>query len=348
MRACCTAATGAAVLLVFAGCAAQIATPSSVWAVNPDSPVSPVSPVRSASSVRPAWYRPAPAEIKKGVYVAEFYTNAILGYDWKTQRNVGPICTIPATYIVNVATDPTGNLIDPDGGGKTVTVFRGPAMCGAELGSFSDSAGQPSDAASWNAATGTIYVANIQAAGEEYGDVSVCTLAAGCSAAVLSSPAIRGQLFAVAEDRKGNVYASGYPVPGVSGPGSGAALVYWKVGHGKAITLTAYRNATPGGLTIDAHGNLVALDTFSSSVWVYTGCPKACVGHGPFALKGESVYGRVAAKGNMLEVADFEHGQVDVYSYFGTKGVSYLYSYSNGMTPSGDVEGIALDPAPKI
>jgi hypothetical protein len=346
MRACCTAATSAALLFVLAGCASDLATPSPGSAIRPASPVSPISSARAASAVRPAWYRPAPAEIKKGVYVAEFYTNAILGYDWDTQKNIGPICTIPANDVVNVATDPTGDLIDPDGSSGTVSVFRGPAMCGAKLGSFSGTGGQPSDAATWNAATGTIYVANIQATNQEYGDVAVCTLAAGCSA-VLSSPAIRGELFAVAEDRKGNLYASGYPVAGVSGPGSGAALVYWKGGHGKAITLKAYQNATPGGLTLDTHDNLVAFDTFSSSVWVYTGCPKACVAHGPFALKGESVYGRVDAKGNILQVADFEYGQVDVYSYSGTNGISYLYSYSNGMTPSGDVEGIALDPAPK-
>jgi hypothetical protein len=297
-----------------------------------------------APGIHPAWYRPAPALIKKGVYVAEYYTNAILGYGWNTQQNRPPICSIPAGYVVDVATDPQGDLIDPDGGSRTVTVFRGPAMCGSKLGTFADSAGQPSDAVSWNAASDTIYVANLQATNQPYGDVSVCTLAAGCSA-VLSSSAIGGQLFSVAEDRKGNVYASGYPTPSASGPGSGASLVYWKRGKGNGVVVKSYKNSTPGGLAIDAHGNLVAFDTFASSLWVYTGCPRACAGHGPFALKGESIFGKLDAAGTLLHVADFEYGQIDVYRYGGTNGVRYLYSYNDGLSPSGDVEGIAIDPA---
>ena len=297
----------------------------------------------AAARPHPAWYRAAPALIKQGSYVAEYFTNAILGYAGNNKSNLPPICSIAATFVVDVATDPFGDLIDPDGGSKTVSVFHGPAMCGAKLGSFSDSAGQPSDAATHNARTGTIYVANIQAAGKPCGNVSVCTLAHGCGR-VLSSSAIGGQLFAVAEDSNGNVYASGYPNPSVSGPGSGASLVYWKNGTGKAAVVSAYRNSTPGGLDVDARGNLIAFDTFGRAVWVYTGCPAHCAAHGPFALKGESVFGKVNAKNTMLQVADFEYGQVDVYQYNGTSGVRYLYSYNDGITPSGDVEGIALSP----
>ena len=268
----------------------------------------------------------------------------MLGYASNAQKNLPPVCSIPGTYVVDVATDPSGNLVDPDGGSRTVNVFRGPAMCGTKLGSFPDRDGQPSDAATLNAVTGTIYVANLQAAGRAYGSVSICTLSAGCSA-VLSNAAIGGQLFAVAEDRSGNVYASGYPTPSVSGPGSGAALVLWNGGKGQGASVAAYRNTTPGGLDIDRNGNLLALDTFARSLWVYAGCPAKCVAHGPFALKGESVFGKVNGDGDMFQAADFEYGQVDVYRYSGTHGVRYLYSYNDGMTPSGDVEGVAIDPA---
>jgi hypothetical protein len=290
------------------------------------------------------WYREAPAIVKKGVYVAEYYTNDILGYGWNTRGNPPPICSLPAAYVVDVATDASGNLIDLDGGSRTVTVFRGPAMCGSELGSFSDAAGQPADAATRDAATSTIYVANLQATGKPYGDVSVCALSSGCGA-VLSNPAIRGQLFSVAEDARGNVYASGYANPSVSGYGGGSALVVWKRGAGKGATIAAYRNKTPGGLEFDKHGNLIALDTFASSLWIYNGCPRRCSAHGPFALKGRSVYGKLDAKNDVFEAADFEHGQVDVYRYAGTSGITYLYSFNDGMTPSGDVEGVAIDPA---
>ncbi len=298
----------------------------------------------ATTMARPPWYRQAPAALRKGVYIAEYFTSEILGYAWATRKNIPPVCAIPGTYVVDVATDKSGNLIDPDGGGRTVTVFRGPQMCGPKIGSFTDNDGQPSDAATSDATAGTIYVANIQATGKPYGNVSVCTLAGGCSA-VLSSHAIGGELFSVAEDAQGNVYSSGYPQASGSGPGSGASLVLWKNGKGKGVRIAAYRNSTPGGLEVDAKNELLALDTFAPALWVYTGCPAKCTAHGPFALKGETVFGKLDAKLGTFEAADVEYGQVDVYRYAGTKGVTYLYSYSNGLTPSGDVEGIAIDPA---
>lgn len=301
------------------------------------------------TAVHPAWFRQAPDTIRKGVYVAEYYTNDILAYAGVTpNKSLPPVCSLPATYIVDVATDTSGNLIDPDGGSRTVTVFRGPAVCGAKLGSFADPDGQPSDAATLGAANATIYVGNLQATGKAYGDVSVCTLASGCSAVLLNT-AISGELFGVAEDKRGNVYASGYSKPtGGRGNGSGASLVRWKDGKGKGSTIAAYRNTWPGGLDFDRNGNLLALDTFAQNtgaLWIYSGCPAHCVAHGPFALKGESVYGKVSAKAQFFEAADFEYGQVDVYRYNGVRGISYLYSFSNGVSPSSDVEGIAIDPA---
>lgn len=330
LTACGGGATGFAPQAPQAAASAQVAAPP---AQAPRVPLA-----------RPAWYRAAPDALRKGVYVAEYYTNAILGYNWTTmQENRPPICSIPAAYVVNVATDTAGNLIDPDGGSRTVTVFRGPQMCGTALGSFSDSAGQPSDAATTDAATGTIYVANLQAAGQPYGNVSICTLTAGCSG-ILSNSAFGGQLFAVAEDPSGNVYASGYR----NASGSGASLVEWKGGAGGGSVVKTYRNTSPGGLDVDKNGKLLALDTFAGghgALWVYSGCATRCKPHGPFALQGESVFGKVNAKGTIFEAADFEYGQIDVYRYNGVHGITYLYSFGDGLSPSGDVEGIAINPA---
>ena len=219
---------------------------------------------------RPAWDRAAPAALRKGVYVAEYYTNTILGFDWATmQQNRPPICSIPAAFVVNVATDTAGNLIDPDGGSRSVTVFRGPKMCGTELGSFADSTGQPSDAATLDAANGTIYVANLQASLQAYGNVSVCTLAGGCTG-VLSNKAIAGQLFAVAEDPAGNVYASGY----ANASGSGASLVWWKNGAGKGGVIGTYRNSSPGGLEVTSTG-ICSRSTRSPEARAPSGCTRA-------------------------------------------------------------------------
>jgi hypothetical protein len=330
-------------LVVFslAGCAGVSGLPNPAGPAH-DTTVPATGLAASVFGLRPSWYRPAPALVKKGVYVAEYYTNAILAYDWKTRENRPPICTLPAAFVVDVATDRAGNLIDPDGGSRTVTVHRGPAMCGPVLGQFADTDGQPSDATTSNAASTTIYVANLQATNRASGDVSACTLVAGCTR-VLSNAAIGGELFAVAEDPSGNVYASGYATPS-----TGAALVYWKAGKGAGSLITAYRNGSPGGLDVDRQGNLLALDTFAGgtgALWVYGGCPATCNAHGPFPLRGESVFGKVDVRDRLFEAADFEYGQIDVYRYGGVKGVTYLYSFADGLDPSGDVEGIALDPA---
>lgn len=292
---------------------------------------------------RPAWYRQAPAAIRRGVYIAEYYDDIIRGYDWQTRKNLPPICDLPGSYVINVATDSHGNLIDPDGGTRSVIVYKGPQMCGKPIGGFADADGQPSDAATSDAASGTIYVGNILATGQPYGDVSICTLAAGCTGK-LADPAIGGPLFAVALDANANVYASGY----ATAPSGGAALVVWKNGKTRGKVIGGYRNAFPGGLDVDKNGNILAVDTFAGgegALWVYSGCPDACVASGPFPLKGESVFGRVDSKGNVYEAADFEYGQVDVYAYHGTSGITYAYSYNDGMIGGDLVEGIALDPA---
>lgn len=282
--------------------------------------------------------------LRKGAYVAEYYTNSVLGYAWSTlPQDRPPVCALSGTYVVNVATDTGGNVVVPDGGSRTVSVYRGPKLCGPLLGRFADNDGQPSDAATTDAAHARIYVANIQAKNQPYGDVSVCTLAAGCNA-VLQNSAIGGQLFAVAEDTAGNVYASGY----TQASGSGASLVLWKGAAGSGNRLRAYRNGSPGGLTFDTHGRLLALDTFaagSGALWVYSGCPSHCKAHGPFSLHGESVFGKLDASETYFAAADFEYGQVDVYRYRGTNGIAYLYSFADGLVPSADVEGIALNPA---
>ncbi len=315
---------------VIAGCAQSAPAPL------------PIQPVyEHAKAQRPAWYRAAPFDIKNVVYVAAYYNHTpIEGYDyWKTRQNLPPVCQISGSYVVNVAADASGDLIDPDGGSRTVKVFRGPGACGPKLGAFPDKDGQPSDAASRNAKTGTIYVGNIQATKEHYGTVSICSLASGCTA-VLSNPAIGGQLFGVAEDKGGSVYASGR----ANASGTGAALVYWKNGTGPGVRIAAYHNSSPGGLEIDGNGNILAFDTSAGALWIYSGCPSKCSAHGPFALKGQSVYGRVNAPDSTLEVADFEYGQVDVYKYAGLGGITYLYSYSSGLDSGADVEGIAIVP----
>jgi hypothetical protein len=305
-------------------------------------------PIHHGPWVRPSWYRDAPpGETIRGIYVSQFNGAAILGYHPRINRNNdAPVCSEPASFVNDVGSDKEGNMIQPDGGSLSVIVYAGPSLCGAELGSFPDNDGQPSGATSSNAATDTIYVTNILATSQTFGNISVCTLAGGCTA-TLSNPAINDYAYSVAKDKAGNVYLAGRVL--ISSPSTyGAALVLFKGGKGAGTVITSYVNAYPGGLDFDRDGNLTAIDAHANGVgalFVYSGCPDACTPHGPWPLQGESVFGKVSRTNERFFVGNFINGTVDVYSYKGLKGIKYLYSFNNSLTVSGDVHGIALDRA---
>ena len=89
------------------------------------------------------------------IYASEFYGTTAYGYKSPNASNGPPVCTISGvSYINNIASDSKSNVIDPDGGSRSVIVHK--PNCGAVIGTISDGYGQPSDASSLNAATGKI------------------------------------------------------------------------------------------------------------------------------------------------------------------------------------------------
>jgi hypothetical protein len=98
-----------------------------------------------------------------GVYGSPDYSGTINGYQGTDPKNGPPICSLKAAGIVrDIAVDSRGNLIVPTVTAYTrstgyTTVYEGP-----KLGSVQDyvSKSGPTDAASLNAATSTIVVAN--------------------------------------------------------------------------------------------------------------------------------------------------------------------------------------------
>lgn len=231
-------------------------------------------------------------------------------------------------------------MIVPLPGGLGVEVYSGASMCGPSLGMIGDTS-QPISAASLNAATGTIYVANEEGEQGQRGTVSVCTLAAGCTA-TLSTPVLDTEA-SIAEDAKGNVYLSGDVTPYGTG-----ALVMFKQGQGVGHVITGYVNASGGALDFDRSGNLIAIDPYVrgvGQVYVYSGCPDNCAARGPWFLQGLSSSAKVNVKGNHLYVADYANGTVDVYRYRGVGGIQYAYSSSTGLTQNMQVSGVAVTPA---
>ena len=279
-----------------------------------------------------------------GIYAAGFSSSFVLGYHEPNKRNRRPMCSTAALGVNEISVDGSGNLVVPSApatGVGEVAVYEGPQLCGKSLGTFSDPYGVAADAATANAVTGEIVVANLFVnPSEATGNVAICTLAKGCTKDLTSST-ITGKVAGVALAENGDCWATSE-----NSNDTAATLTYFKGCTGSGEAATGWQNAYYGGLVIDKQGNLISIDIAESVLWVYNGCNPACtlVG-GPFMLEGKSAYGGLNAKGNKVALGDYENSQVDIYAYSSTK-LTYLYSITSDLFPSDIVEGAAFSPSP--
>jgi hypothetical protein len=267
------------------------------------------------------------------------------------------VCSVgPVKYLSSLAVDRKGDLLAAAGvdhgtrSGKnvqsTVTILKGPGLCGPELGSITDPyGGRPTDVASRDAQSGKIVVGNDYGDGDRSkrrrGGVTVCTLSGGCTANFLT-PKIRN-VFAVALAPNGDCWASG------TEPNGYEELAYFANCRGRGVIATGFQEF-PYGLDIDDHGNLVVISAYGygrSALYIYSGCNPTCslVG-GPFQLEGFVSYGHLDASSKHLVVADNQNSRLDVYSY-STKGIRFEYSITAGLSPSANVTGAAFSPSSK-
>ena len=278
----------------------------------------------------------APA-LARGIYVSlnRSSGSGVFGYPSSNRKNRGPICSENAPPDYDVAVDGRGNLIVPSPG--SITIFKGPGMCGRKLGSFHTIwyADYPADATSTDAASGTIAVAVVQDDASGLGSIELCTLKNNCTTNLLAGNFV----FAVAMSKNGDCWASS---------ADPTALTYFKGCSGHLQVATGYENTDGGGIDIDDHGNLVSISCSvvscsAPALYVYSGCRPKCkkIG-GPFPLQGASMYGHLNENGTRFAAADYEYGQVDVYTYTPT-GITYLYSFNDGLAPGGRM-GAAYNP----
>jgi hypothetical protein len=273
-----------------------------------------------------------------GVYASEYSGAVINGYKGADPKNGPPICTRSASYPNDIAADGKGNLIDPDTGTRTVFVYK--PNCGPQVGALGNSyyLGEPSDAASLDAANGTIIVGNVYGSGGP-GDIAVCTLKTGCTGHLVNANMF--ELAGVAVALNGDCWGS------ASNSFGTATMTYFQHCSGSGEAASGWKNAYYGGLDIDAQGNIVAVDAFWPQLWIYRGCNPACtVVAGPYPLRGDTVFGHLNRAGTRWVGADFDNGQLDVYKY-STKALTYEYSISSGLDDEDDVEGAAFSPSSK-
>jgi hypothetical protein len=275
-----------------------------------------------------------------GIYVSELFGDQIFEYSHRNTSNGPPNCEINGiSYPNDIASDNQGNIIDPDGGTETIQVFTGKGACGPQIGSTSDSYGEPVDASSANAATGTIAVANIFDNNFEAGSVSLCTLSSGCTTNLTNSSLFLVGSVAVAKN--GDCWASG--IDGYGNP----QLIWFQGCAGSGESVTGYTSYSFGGIDIDNKGNIAVIDSLGQTVTIYSGCNPACnVVAGPYQLQGFSIYGKFNRQAMTFVVADVEYGSVDVYKYH-DGSLNYYFSFDNGLTGYDGVEGIAQSPRSK-
>ncbi|HEY2473564.1 MAG TPA: hypothetical protein VGI19_02065 [Candidatus Cybelea sp.] len=344
---------------IFAGCAGGTLS-RSVGRADNGMPQVHRSTIRAVSAV-PEWLRAyseqsssviAPGAARKGMYVSSFNGTEVEGFG---NAGKGPLCTVDTgkdAYVNDIAVDPKGNLIVPLGGSKEIAVYRGPGMCGTEVGSFSDPYGQPSDAASLNATTGTIAVANIVGSGSSPGNIAICTLKAGCTKE-LTNPNIAGYGGGVAMAPNGDCWLTSDQVGSyyIYPP----AMTYWKSCTGSGEAVTGYQNTAYGSISIDSHGDLVSLDLGGyyqdSQLWVYKGCnPNCTLVGGPFPLHAREVFGGLNQKSDEYGVTEYRgafypYSLTDIYRYSPTR-VTYKYSFRNFLGAY-EPEGFAFSPSSK-
>jgi hypothetical protein len=287
--------------------------------------------------------RPAPQVFTRGVYASEFEGPDILGYAMPNTGNNPPTCQVPAANVNDVNVDPVGDLIDPDGGTGSVIVYKGPAGCGSELGSFVDPFGQPSDAVSINAATDTIAVGNIfDNSGTAPGGISVCTLTGPINCPTnLTNPAMY-EVIGVAMDGNGNCWASALNASSVP------TLTYFAGCAGPGVATSGYENVDPSGIDIDPQGHLIAIDP-AGAMYVYSGCQPECTLISKLPMHPGALFGHFARgteESSQFVAGNEETAAVDVYLYGPKVRLTYKYSFSNGLVGSLLVEGATFFPAP--
>lgn len=335
--------------LLLAGCSANLTPSDAPASARGGAPAivpvwsSPASLItgRRGASVRPGFVRrEATSFQRRHLYVSDFLGNQAYGFPYNDTTNGPDTCTVNGVSSVNdVAVDGARDLIVPNGGNHTIFVYKGRTGCGTLAAKVADPYGQPSDASATDVLTEKFVVANIFDNNGAAGSLSICHVSktkGRCSVNLTNTSMY--QVAGVARDTSGDCWAdanNGYGKP---------TLTYFAQCSGAGVIATGFENGDLGGLDIDSAGNLVSISAMDGNVYVYSGCNPACtlVG-GPFPLQNAAIFGHLNKQSNQLAVASYVEGGVDVYSYTPT-GITYLYSVTDGLQSSLDVEGTAYSP----
>jgi hypothetical protein len=257
-----------------------------------------------------------------GAYVAQFAATVVNEYKIPNKPNSAPRCTVPGSYDVSgLGVNAKRVLYVPSGSGQIATFVPD---CGAPGPVLFDS-GQLTDVAFDGT---TVYVDNAASGG-----VDVFLNGKTTKSRSLSNPAITGNNFGVGVDAAHAVFESS--VNGV--------IVKYAGGKGAGTVLPITGASFPIGIEFDKSQNLIVFGG-NSGILIYappySGAPTRTIS---FGSRG-GFWGKLDVSNANLYVSDNRNSTIDVYNY--STG-AYEYSFGNGLTQSGSVQGVAIDPAAK-
>jgi len=264
------------------------------------------------------------------VFVGQFSGPPVQEYHLDNKKNGPPICSLPGESVNGIATDRAGDLWVPSGtgGGQGYTQEYAP-NCGAAKQKITDPNGQPADVGFDS--KHNVYILNIFDASGQSGSVNVYD-AQGTLLRSLTDPSF-SELIGIATDNHDNVFVSNRDSQG------NATVVEFPHGQMPGTLLSAINPGLPGAPQLDRANNLIITDweAYTLNVYAppYTQAPTVTPMH------GLSLWCPLNHREDRLYCADLG-GSVDVYKY---PSGTYLYSFTNGLSPSGFATGSAIQPA---
>jgi hypothetical protein len=271
------------------------------------------------------------AKIKAQLYVSQFATKAVNDYSAPNRGNAAPFCEITGTNFVNsLGVDSSGTVWIPQG--NPIKITSNGANCGPAGPTLTDPNGQPVDIAFDS--QGTRYVADIQNNSSGPGDISVYPPGYTSPTRTLTGSFVFA-VIGVAVDSRDNVYMSFVDEK------NHGSVIEFPQGQMPGKNLTeVHAGLTPGTVGFDRHDNLIIQDQGTRMTKIYA--PPYTGKHRKIALKGYTVQCSLNKRETALACADYENATVDVFRYPSGK---YLYSFNNGISASGELIGLAYDPA---
>ena len=154
--------------------------------------------------------KPGDAETTTFWHVYSANGSTLRGFRFGSAGRVSAVCTLKTGFSSSPGADKNGDVMVPWGDvGNGLTLYRGPEMCGAKIGSVEwpiDDFGYPVDAASLNVLTGKIVVA-LTAPFSLPGGVLVCRISGLCSEIFGGGSSSLNYATAVAIDSGGDCWA---------------------------------------------------------------------------------------------------------------------------------------------